>query len=460
MVLYFSPVLPGKEPAPIQSPIASYRRGRLGDETLRRGQKFCNSFPEIIVYSYVAVRPKFLRRKEVILFKRALIVLVVAGFFGFLGYRVYQAVQATDAVDAPRGGRGPGRGGSGMAMLVETAVVQPQYFDRSLEVLGELQAQATVEVMSRISGRLEQVIPYRGDRVEKGQLMAVLEDADLQQQILRQDAAIAVAKAALSREEATVDNLELQLRRFEKLYDEELVSLQDLEDMQSRVRVAVSQKNLAAAQVDQAQAALRELNVQQEQTRIYASLSGFVGQRFLEPGAVVSPSTPIVSILNLDRVKTIVAVPETALDAISLGLASSITIDAFPDRQYKGSITRISPFLDPETRSADVEIEIPNPEHLLKPGMFARASIDVNVRTQSMAIPRAALLTRGDQQGVFLLQDGSRVQFRTVEIGRIQGENVEILRGVDPGTIIVSGGAQNLNDGDTVRISSGDPNLD
>ena len=184
-------------------------------------------------------------------------------------------------------------------MLVETGLVQSEYFDRSLQVLGELQTQATVEVMSRISGRLEQVEPYLGDWVEKGQLMAVLEDDDLQQQIRRQNAAIAVANAALNREEATVENLQLQLQRFEKLFDEELISLQDLEDMQSRLRVALSQQNLAAAQVDQAQALLRELDIQQEHTRIYASLSGFVGQRFLEPGAVVNPSSPILSILNL-----------------------------------------------------------------------------------------------------------------------------------------------------------------
>ncbi len=345
-------------------------------------------------------------------------------------------------------------------MLVETGLVQSEYFDRSLQVLGELQTQATVEVMSRISGRLEQVEPYLGDWVEKGQLMAVLEDDDLQQQIRRQNAAIAVANAALNREEATVENLQLQLQRFEKLFDEELISLQDLEDMQSRLRVALSQQNLAAAQVDQAQALLRELDIQQEHTRIYASLSGFVGQGFLEPGAVVNPSSPILSILNLDRVKTIVAVPERALDAISPGLPSRISIDAYPDKTYTGAITRISPFLDPETRSADVEIEIPNPGYLLKPGMFARVEIDVSLRTQALSIPRAALLTRGEQQGVFLLNEDSRVQFRAVEIGRIQGENVEILRGVDPGTIVVSGGAQNLNDGDAVRTTSNDPKLD
>lgn len=366
-----------------------------------------------------------------------------------LAFRLYQELGATGEAGADAGSGV----GARPAMLVETEVVQPRSFDASLEILGELRAVASVEVMSRISGRLEAVLVFRGDRVKRGQLLAVVEDTDLQQQIRRSEASIRVAKAASRREQATVDNLRLQLKRIQSLYDENLVSLQDLQDMQSRVRVAESQHELTEAQVQQAEAALRELKIQQEQTRIHSPLDGFVSERHLEPGALVSPSVPIVSVLNLDRVKTVVPVPERTLEALRVGLASKISVDAYPGKTYQGAVTRISPFLNPETRSADIEIEIPNPGQLLRPGMFARVQIDVKTRQDLLAVPRTGLLTRGSQKGVYLLSSEMKTVFRPVTVGRIQGEYVEILDGLEAGTVIVTKGAQNLNEGDTVQVA-------
>ncbi len=369
--------------------------------------------------------------------------------FALLGLRLYQEFSATsEAGSNPAGGPGAGRA----TMLVDTALVESRPFETSLDIVGELKAAASVEVMSRISGRLSAVNVYRGDTVRRGQELAVLEDDDLRQQIRRSEASVLVARAAAKREEATVDNLRLQLNRLERLHDEELVSVQDLQDLQSRVRVAESQLELAQAQIQQAEAALHELTVQREQTRIYSPLDGVVGDRYLEPGSVVNPSVPIVSVISLDRVKTVVPVPERTLLSLRVGLPSSIGVDAVPGRSYRGSITRLSPFLNPQTRTADVEIEIPNPEQTLKPGMFARVHIDVNTSQESLSVPRSALLTRGDQKGVYLLTPDLRTVFQPVAAGRVQGNFVEILEGLAVGTRVVTTGAQSLNEGDTVKI--------
>ena len=373
--------------------------------------------------------------------KRLILVLVLGGLLTWLGLRLYREL-SVESMDAP---------GKGSALLVETATVRTHTFETNLELLGELKPQAVVEVMSRISGRLREVLVDRGDPVRKELLLAIVDDVDLLQQIHRAEASIAVAAAAVSREEATYENLKIQVARYRELHQENLIATQDLEDLVSRMRVSQAQLELVRAQVRQAEASLSELKIQHDQTRIYSPLNGFVGMRHLEPGALVNPSVPIVSVLNLERVKTLVPVSESGISRIRVGLRSEIVVDVYPDRVYQGSITRISPYLNPETRSADVEIEIVNRDGTLKPGMFAHVRIDAKISETALSIPRSALLSRGAQQGVYFLTRDRTTVFREIQIGRIEDDVVEVLRGLQEGAQIVSTGAQNLNDGDEVR---------
>lgn len=337
-------------------------------------------------------------------------------------------------------------------MLVEMAEARPHVFTSSLDILGELAPQASVDVMSRIGGRLKELRVERGDAVSRGQLLAVVDDEDLEQQIIRAEATISVARASVQREQAATENLQLQVRRYQRLYEENLIAVQELEDLQSRLRVSQAQVMLTQAQVDQAEASLRELRVQQEQTRIYSPLDGLVAVRYLDPGALVNASLPIVNVIDLSRVKTVVPVPEVDLRRISPGLGGEVRVDAYPDQVYRGVVTRISPLLNPATRTGDIEIEIQNPSGVLKPGMFARVALRADTSRSALAIPRSALLTRGEQKGVYLLSEDLRTRFQLIEIGRIQGDMVEVTGGLEEGTRVVTSGAQKLNEGDKVVI--------
>lgn len=381
--------------------------------------------------------------------KKLFLPLILLIILGLVGFRLYQKLNTADAAGP---GPDPGVMAQRPSMLVETAAVQPQLFDSKLEVLGELQPQQSVDVMSRISGRLKEVLAQRGDPVEKGDLLAVVDDEDLQQQISRAEASIAVARAGVSREQANYDNLVIQVERFQALHSEQLISNQDLQNVESQLRASKAQLELAKAQVQQAEASLRELKIQQDQTRVYSPLTGFVGTRYLDPGALVSASVPILRVLDVSRLKTVVPVTEQMISKVHVGLPAQVSIDGVAGRKYEGRITRISPFLDPETRSADVEIEISNNQGILKPGMFARVSIAAGAPTKVLAIPRDALLTRGDEKGVFLLTADQTTEYRRIEIGRIQGDFVEVLDGLGEGTQVVTAGAQKLNEGDKVRI--------
>ncbi len=378
--------------------------------------------------------------------KKILVVVAAIAFLAILGHRIYEEVWVGSADVGPGGfQRGP-------ALLVGTAPAQMASFKTRLEVLGELKAKAEVQVMSRLSGRLEQVLIDRGMQVKKGQLLATVEDDEIVQQIQRAEAALSVTQAGVKRVEANKANLAVQVDRHQGLYDEGLVSPQDLQDLQSRLRVAEADLELARAQVKQAEAALSELRIMQGNTRIESPLDGFVGIRYLEPGALVNPTTPIVSILDLSRVKTVVPVVESALQQLRLGLSAEITVDAYPQSLYRGNLTRISPFFDPDTRSAEVEIETPNPDWKLKPGMFARVRIDASVQRMALAIPRSGLLMQGRRQGVWRLSEKKTVLFQPVQIGVVENDTVEILEGLEEGAVIVTKGAQSLNEGDQVRL--------
>lgn len=367
-----------------------------------------------------------------------LIGLLLAAF----GFRIYQEIQE-DQNDPRTGTRD--------TPLVETTIVRSHTFEEKIQTMGELRPKAIVQVMSRVSGRLQKILVDRGETVNKGELLAVVDDVDLQQQIQRAEASVQVAAAAVKREQLNHANLVTQVERYQGLYNESLISVQNLEEIENRLYMSRAQLEMLQAQVLQAEATLRQLKIQHSQTRVYSPLKGFVGTRHLDPGALVSPSVPILSVLDLNRVKTVVPVPETVIRKIRIGLPADIVVAAYPDRTFRGTITRVSPFLNTETRSADIEIEVKNRDNSLKPGMSAHVTVDARVSRRSLSIPRSALLTMGTQNGIYFISEDSTAVFHKIQVGRIDGEAVEILDGLQVDQKIITRGAQNLNDGDLVR---------
>lgn len=378
--------------------------------------------------------------------KKLIIGVLFLGVLVAVGFRLYEEMSASQAAAAdPAFGPRP-------MMLVETAKVAPVVFESGLEVLGELRPFQAVDVMSRVSGRLSQVLVERADPIKKGQLVAVVEVEDLQQRIRRSEAAIGVSRAAVQRQKVAFENVEIQANRIRRLHSDKLVSDQDLEDVEGRLREARAQLDFLLAQVEESEASLRELRIQLELTEVRAPFDGYVAERFLDPGALASSGIAILNVIDVSHVKTIVPVSESEIAKVKQGLPAVIRLDAFPDREYSGRIKSISPFVNAETRTADVEIEIQNPRGELKPGMFARVSLDISSARTSLSIPRAALLTRGSGKGVYLLSDEFTTVFQPISIGRIQGDKVEVLDGLSEGTVVVTAGAQKLNSGDKVRV--------
>ncbi|MCZ6492032.1 MAG: efflux RND transporter periplasmic adaptor subunit [Acidobacteria bacterium] len=351
------------------------------------------------------------------------------------------------------GNRGPGAR-QGRPQLVEVATIDRGTIRERVSLVGSLKPKQQVEVIPKITGRLERIFVDVGDPVREGQLIAELEGEELAQQVLRADAALAVAEATLAQREAELENARAEELRAADLFAQGLLSVQGQQTSETRARVVQSQLALAEAQVRQAEAALEELRIRQQQTQIRSPLDGWVARRYVHPGALVNPNTPMVTVLQLSTMVTQVSVPERDFAKLRVGNQATVVVDALDGRSYEGHVARISPLLDPTTRSGSVEIEIPNSDGQLKAEMFARIQMDLGTDRQVLLVPRDAVILRGQQTGVnVLLSD--RVQFRPIETGASTEQGIEVLAGVDAGTTVITRGSQGLKDGDLVVVPGG-----
>ena len=172
----------------------------------------------------------------------------------------------------------------------------------------------------------------------------------------------------------------------------------------------------------------------------------------MDEGALISPSTPIVRIVNLATMVTRGNVPERNVGRLSIGNEATVRVDAIPDRAFTGRVARIAPVLDAATRSALIEIDIPNPQGGLKAEMFARIELDLGTTREAILIPRAGLVYRGQQPGVYTVE-GDRPTFRAIETGLTREDQVEVLANLEPGVKIVARGATMLREGDRIRVA-------
>jgi HlyD family secretion protein len=376
-------------------------------------------------------------------------VLVVGISAGFTGWRVWQAWEKKTAAEkAPAKG---GKGGAGRVIAVSVAQARTGPIREDIEITGTLKPKEMVDVTSKVTGRVLRLTYQIGDFVRKGEVIAELEDSEIAQQVRRAEAAREVVRATSQQRQAELSNAKADAARSKQLFDQGLLSRQEYEAKITALQVVEAQNALVAAQADQALAELRELTIQRQQMKIMAPISGHIAMRYVDTGAVVSPSTPIVRLVNVNTMVVVANVPERDVSRLRLGNAATVTVDAFGVDKFTGKIARVAPVLDPATRTALVEIELPNAQGALKAEMFARVRLDVGNIRQAVLIPRESLVYRGQQPGVFVMQAEKPV-FRTVDTGATHGGDVEVVANLESGTPIVYRGAAMLEEGDTVRV--------
>ena len=343
-------------------------------------------------------------------------------------------------------------------MTVEvTPVGRADLSDRVL-VVGNLIGAQTVELVPKVSGRLQEVRVRLGDRVSRGQPIAKIEDREILEQVKQSEGAASVSLATIRQREADLKLAQTNSVRTRSLFSRQLIPQQTLDDAEARDQAASAQLDLARAQYDQAKARLDELKINLANTVITSPVDGFVGRRSLDPGAWVTTNSPFVSVVDISVVRMIVNVIEKDLRRMSTGTEASVEVDAFPGETFSGQIARIAPVLDPTTRTAQIEIEVPNKDARLKPGMYARVRFIVGQRKQALAVPVASVVDLNGKKGVFQSAENSTAKFFPVVTGLEDQGLIEITQGVNEGDRIITTGAAGLRDGDRIVLAGQGPN--
>jgi len=359
---------------------------------------------------------------------------------------------------AGRGGRAGGRGGfpgggqfGRPPMTVEVATSHRASVAAEVTVVGNLVGDATVSVAPRAAGRIQDISVRLGDRVSRGQRLASIEDFEIQEQVKQAEAAQEVAQATIRQREADLQLAQTNVERSRNLYQRQLLPKQTLDDNESRYLSAVASVDLAKAQSSQTKARLDELRINLANTIITSPVNGFVSRRAVDPGAFVSQNAPVVDVVDISTVRLVANIVEKDLKDLRAGATTRVEVDAYPGEEFMGRIARVSPVLDPATRTAPIEIEIPNRDFRLKPGMYARVNITTSTRKDALVVPANAVVDLGGRRGVFTPINESAI-FRSLQLGTEQSDFIEVLGGLEDGETIITTGAGALRDGDRIVL--------
>ena len=340
-------------------------------------------------------------------------------------------------------------------MTVETVSPSRANVMHQVTVVGNLIGDSSVAVVPKSSGRLEAIYVRLGEPVRKDQRIAKIEDQEIREQVKGAEAAFEVSKATIRQREADLRFSETALERSRNLFNRELLPRQSLDDVEARHQASQAQLELARAQFTQSQARLDELRINLGNTLIVSPVDGFVAKRMTDPGAFASPNSPIVDVVDIARVRLVANVVEKDLRRVQSGESAKVEVDALPGETFSGRIARVAPVLDPSTRTAEIEIEIPNPGYKLKPGMYARVILTIEQRENALVLPRNSVVDVAGKRGVFLAQKDNKAAFRQVELGIEETDRIEILSGVTEQDRVVTTGAAGLRDGDRILLPGG-----
>jgi membrane fusion protein (multidrug efflux system) len=346
------------------------------------------------------------------------------------------------------------------ARIITVGTVRPVRADLEVRLLftADIQPYQQVQIFSRVDGHIAKMHVDKGDFVKANQLLVEIDHTDYVHSVNQARANLAAAKANVTRQDATIRNAKLTLDRMQALIKDQFVSQQDLDTAQINYDIAVAQMDSLRAQVRQMEVALQQAETNLAYSYIRAPFSGYIAERNLDPGAYVSGSTAststmsrgILSLQNIDTVRTMIEVVEKDVPLVKIGQKAETRADAYPDRVFAGEVTRVVQALSRETRTMTVEVDLPNPNHQLKGGMFARVEVIVGHHLQAVQIPIDAVTRLEENQFVYVVRDGKAYRV-PVQVGSRVGNRIEITKGLTGTEEVILSGKDLVHDGMPVQ---------
>jgi membrane fusion protein, multidrug efflux system len=313
-----------------------------------------------------------------------------------------------------------------------------------LEAVGTVRAAQTSEVASQMMGNIVEIRAHEGDHVQRGQVLAVIDDSQPRAAVDRATAAEVAAQQQLIGADSDLALADSTLKRYQNLYEKKSVSPQEFDEVKARAQVALARRDMAKAGQAQAQAALSQARTSLDYTRIRAPFDGVVTEKKADSGALASPGMPIFTVEDVRRYRLDAIVNEDDLRYVRRGQQVAVVIDALDNMILKGKVLQIVPAADAATRTFLVKIDLPT-DTRLRSGLFGRAQFSRGDR-QAMLIPRSAVVERGQLQGIYVLDQQEFASLRYITLGKPSGAEVEVLAGLRDGErLVAKPGALDLN---------------
>jgi RND family efflux transporter MFP subunit len=322
--------------------------------------------------------------------------------------------------------------------------------ESTLQVSGNLVPQTRVAIMAKLPGTLSRVAVQPGDRVRQGQVVASMDRRELDAQVDAATAAVSVAHAGLESAEAALANAVLEQARSNNLFEKGALPRQRLDAADTALRASTAQRDLAKANVLQAEAALRRAREIRRDTTLTSPINGVIVERNYDAGSLVGPGDkPVVVVADLSVMKLEAGVSELEAGRLHVGMPARIVAQARPDEVFEGTVANIAPEVDARNRHFAVEIRTANRGTLLS-GMYGTATIPLERIAGAVAVPRDAIATRSGRR-VALRIDGATVQEVPVVEGLSSGALVQIASGLKSGDTIVSDARRDVAPGTQVN---------
>jgi membrane fusion protein (multidrug efflux system) len=313
-------------------------------------------------------------------------------------------------------------------VVVQTVVAEPAMAD-AFDLPAVVEPNRVVRVSAEVAGRIVQIGPSEGSRVQAGNLLIRLDDDLVRPQYV-------TAQAQAKRDQIEYD-------RMADLVSKDATSKKDLDDATTRLAVS--------------KASLDEIKARLDRTKIVAPTSGILNDLLVEAGEYVQPGTPVAEVVDTDTVKVVIDVPERDVAFFSVGQTAQVLADVKGEqRSLEGRISFISELADARTRGTRLEIRLPNPEGLLRSGQIVKAHLTRRVLKDAILIPLLAVIPMEDHKAVYVVDANQTAQRRKVMLGMLKGDRIQVIDGLRPGDPLIVSGHRFVSAGQKVHVVTGD----
>lgn len=369
-------------------------------------------------------------------------------FFVFIGIAaVFLLLGCGEKIDP--GNVEPSNKGSVKAPVVSARIISKPLF---YESVGTVNAKVVSTISSKLMGSVKEIFVQEGDRVNKGERLAVIDDRQVSAMLREAKAALAQARRAESAARASAELASVTYARYQNLMKDESASPQEFDEVKSRYQQAQAELAAAKQRVKQAEASLSSAVVSAKDAFILAPYDGSIRAKMIDVGDLASPGKPLFTLQTAGNYIVELVLPEQYIHSVGLNQKVTVLVSAVSNKTFTGNVQEIFPAADSKSRSFVVKVRIPA-DKALRAGMFARVSISIG-NTDIILIPVTAVIRSGQLTGIYIVDDTKTAKFRLIRTGKIFGESIEVLSGLKEGDRYVTVPPPTLINGMKVEIDS------